>query len=76
MTRVVSSRRVGMKRRAMEMIIAISEAGKWIHFKGVMYHSRAKVKSKGFVVEVSTIVSSSIKSSRRTIFPAWANESQ
>ena len=60
----VSSKKVGIKRSAKVIVIATSEVGKWNTFKGVKYHSKAKVKSKGFVVAVKIVVKETIKTKR------------
>ena len=43
---------------------------------GVIYHSKAYVKSNGFVVAVKTIVSIIIKTSLKIIFKLWKIASQ
>lgn len=63
----VSSNRVGMKRRAMVIIMDISCTGKRMYFRGLSTRSRASVRAMGEVVKVKSEVPRIKKTNRRDI---------
>ena len=72
----VSSRSVGMKRRAMVIIMAISCTGKCTAFRGLSSRSSASVSAMGEVVSVKSDVPASRNTSLRLMNTANRTPSQ
>ena len=74
--RWLSSSNVGIKRSAIEIIIATSCAGNPIFLSGVRRSSIAIVISIGLVVAVTRVVALIIKRSLNTIYSVWNTASE